>query len=191
VRGQTLVPSETGSQTYQDVACTWSVQARQGETDLPGRSAVRPTPNCVPLSSGHPFYANVLYNYYIQGKGRDRFLSGQGQPFLEHTRRSIGRDRQHGQQAGVPVAAHHPGYRFLGGAGRETGRVQAKVRLLFPVQLAGQDRRHHLVDAVERLGHQGLGCSLAILCVGENVRERITLGIGKRGRQMSLVSGAK
>lgn len=34
---------------------------------MPGRSAVRPAPNCVRLSSGHPFYANVLYNYYIQG----------------------------------------------------------------------------------------------------------------------------
>ena len=35
---------------------------------MPGRSAVRPVPNCVLLSSGHPIYANVFYNYYIQGR---------------------------------------------------------------------------------------------------------------------------
>ena len=67
VRGQTFFPSETGRQTILDVIRIWSVRIRQGETDLPGRSAVRRMPNCVPLSSGHPFHASELYSYYIQG----------------------------------------------------------------------------------------------------------------------------
>ena len=46
VRGQTLISNETGRQTQKDVICIWSVQIRQGEIDLPGRSTVRPTPNC-------------------------------------------------------------------------------------------------------------------------------------------------
>jgi len=53
VRCQTLIPSETGSQTYPDVAGNWSQPARQGEIDLPGVSAVRPVPNC-PIIAGAP-----------------------------------------------------------------------------------------------------------------------------------------
>jgi len=55
---QTLIPSETGSQTQQDVTRIWSVQVRQGGTDLPGWPAVRSTPNCTLLSSGHPISAS-------------------------------------------------------------------------------------------------------------------------------------
>jgi hypothetical protein len=33
--------SEIGSQTDRDVTAVWSVPARQGGTDLPGKSAVR------------------------------------------------------------------------------------------------------------------------------------------------------
>jgi hypothetical protein len=69
MRGQMLVPSETESQTKQDVTCIWSVQVRQGEKDWPGRSAVRPTPNCVPSSSGHTIFAGALQLLYAR---RDR-----------------------------------------------------------------------------------------------------------------------
>jgi len=53
VRCQTLIPSETGSQTFEDVAGCWSQLARQGDTDLPGMSAVRPVPN-YPIIAGAP-----------------------------------------------------------------------------------------------------------------------------------------
>jgi hypothetical protein len=46
VRGQTLIPSKTGSQTKTDVTDIWSVPVRQGGTDLPGMSMIRPVPNC-------------------------------------------------------------------------------------------------------------------------------------------------
>jgi len=62
VRCQTLIPSETGSQAYQDVTCIWSIQVRQGGTDLPGWPVVRPAPNCSPLSPGHPIAANASFN---------------------------------------------------------------------------------------------------------------------------------
>ena len=79
VRCQTLLPSETGSQTFQDVAGSWSLPARQGGIDLPGMSAVRPVPNC-PIIAGAPSFSKWSHDYYIQGgsemKHRHRFTIG-------------------------------------------------------------------------------------------------------------------
>jgi len=41
VQCQTLLPSETGSQTFADVTGIWSIQARREGADLLGRPAVR------------------------------------------------------------------------------------------------------------------------------------------------------
>ena len=65
VRGQTLIPSETGSQTDPDVTCIWSVQVRQEGVDLPGRPAVRPVPNCLYCCRGTHLGKSKLHPYFI------------------------------------------------------------------------------------------------------------------------------
>ena len=56
VRGQTLTPSETGSQTFVDVIGIWSVPIRQGGADLPGMSMIRLVPNCFIVAGAPDFY---------------------------------------------------------------------------------------------------------------------------------------
>ena len=41
----------------------YEIALTQGGADLPGRTAVRPVPNCVLLSSGHPISASALSKY--------------------------------------------------------------------------------------------------------------------------------